>query len=178
MTDWIEIAALVTGPVLAVGLTLWREDLRQKRERKLGVMRQLLLTRSSAGDQSFTAAINLAPIEFGNSDNVMAAWESFISAANNQNITRELLDNLLKSMMLDLGYKDRAAGQVARSDYFPTALADQKKLTEGVLKGVVSVAESSRLSAHAAKVMAEHVTGKPLADTVDAQKPEPYPTAT
>jgi hypothetical protein len=69
---------------------------------------------------------------------------------------------LVKEMMLSLNYCDRAANQVARSAYTSTALADQRKILDGVLKGIVAVAKSSRISAQAATTMAEHITGRQL----------------
>ncbi len=167
MTDWIEITALVAGPVIAVGLTLWREQARQDREQKLTIMRQLLLTRNSAEDPAFTAAIRLIPIEYGKVGKVMAAWENFEHAAGQQQASKQLIDELIKEMMLHLGYGDRAASLAARTDYISTGFADQRRLVDGVLKGVVSIAKASRQSAQAANIMAEHVTGKsppPLAD--------------
>lgn len=164
MTNWVEIVALVGSPVLAVALTLWRESVRQERERKLSVMRQLLLTRSNAADAAFSMAINLVPIEFGHEDAVMTAWEGFTHAADQQAATGSHVDALLKEMMLALGYKSRAAEQVARSAYIATSLGEQQRLLQGVLRGIVDIAAASKVSAKASTVMAAHITGTAIAD--------------
>jgi hypothetical protein len=108
MTDWVEITALVAGPVLAVGLSLWRERKRQRQERKLSVVRQLMLSRSNVGEAGFSAAINLVPIEYGHDEPVMTAWESFTHAADRNVATSQLINELLEAMMIALGYGKRS----------------------------------------------------------------------
>ncbi len=161
-TNWIEITALVVGPLLAVALTLWRESFRQTRERKFNVLRLLLTTRVNVSDPSFTTSINMVPVEFGHNPAVMTAWENFMHAANAHKLEDTQLLALLKAIMLDLGFKERAANQVGRDPYLAAGLGNQRQLGEAVAKGLLTLAEASRLSAHASTVMAEHVTGKPL----------------
>lgn len=162
MTDWIEISALFGGPILAVSLTLWREKNRQERERKLEVMRKLLVARSDASDPAFSISMNLVPIEFGHCESVMTAWEEFTHSAQQGSASDAQVSRLVKEMMLNLRYSDRAASQVAREAYSAKGFTDQKKLWAGVLKGVLGIAKASRISAQASTAMVEHITGKPL----------------
>lgn len=158
MTDWVEIGALVLGPVAAVSISLWREHVRQERERKLGVMRQLLLTRSNAGDPAFSSAIALTPIEFGHDSSVMTAWEDFTSAATNQRVTPDHTNNLVKQMMLALGYGDRAASQVAREAYVSEGLVQQRLQVKAVLEGIGRIADASEVSAKAVASLVDQAT--------------------
>lgn len=161
-TEWVEIVALILGPVLAVALTLWREASRQERERKFSVMRLLLTTRTTAADPAFTTAVNLIPIEFGHVPSVMTAWEAFVHAANKQAVETGMIDQVLKAIMLDLGFSERAASQVAREPYFAKGLGLQQAQNEAVAKGIVSLARSTRAGAHASLLMTEHIIGKPI----------------
>lgn len=171
MNFWVEIVALILGPAIAVGLSLWRESKRQERERKMALMRQLTIFRTMPGDPSFSTAINLVPIEFGHSDAVMTAWEAFREDATRQRVTPAHTNDVVKAMLLDLGYSERAASQIARTEYLANALGSQQELQQGVLNGVLDIAKASRVSALAAVTMAEHVTGKPL--VVPPEPPQP-----
>jgi hypothetical protein len=128
----------------------------------MALMRQLTITRGMPGDPTFSTAINLVPIEFGRSDRVMTAWENFREAANRANVTPNHTNELVKCMLLDLGYSDRAASQISRGEYFANALSNQQELQQGVLKGLVDIATASKISAAANVTMVEHKTQKPL----------------
>lgn len=77
-SEWVAFAGLVVGPVIAVALTLWVDGKRKRREQRIQVMRMLLATRHLPGDANYSVAINLIPIEFNDSKDVMAAWHSYI----------------------------------------------------------------------------------------------------
>jgi hypothetical protein len=140
VTDWVEIAALVSGPIGAVVLTLWREKKRQERERRLSVLRQMLLTRANTSDPGFSQAVNLVPIEFGRSQKVMTAWDEFSRAAAVQSVNSGNIPHLIRAMMIDLKYSVRAASQVAETPYVAVGLGDQQRLVADVLKAVVRIA--------------------------------------
>jgi len=97
----------------------------------------------------------------------MTAWEEFQQAADHQVANAEHVNALAKAMMLALGYSERSASQVARLPYQSVGLVDQRKLWDGVLKGIVGIATASRAAAHASTTMAEHVIGKPLPPLAD-----------
>lgn len=147
MTDWVEITALIAGPVLAVAYSLDRERRDRAVERKMGILRQLLLSRSSPGDVSFTTAINFVPIEFARADAVLTAFETFSSAANRREATDEHVRALLRAMMIDLGFKARAANRIAVAPYFAIALAEQQRLVREALSSLPIIAQAAAANA-------------------------------
>jgi hypothetical protein len=81
-TDWLTIAAIVLGPVIAVGITHWIEKRRKRDEAKLITLRILLSTRDLPSDPSYQVAIKLVPIEFNDCQKVLVAHREFLEAAN------------------------------------------------------------------------------------------------
>lgn len=77
-SDWVTVAGLIIGPLVAVALTLWVEGRRKRREQRVQVVRMLLATRHLPSDAAYSVAINLVPVEFNGSKNVMSAWRSYI----------------------------------------------------------------------------------------------------
>jgi hypothetical protein len=112
---WLTLVALVTGPVVAVLITLYVDGRRKVREARVGVLRALISTRHLPGDPIFSAAINLVPVEFNNDRGVMTAWNAFIAAwqvivpddaaEKNEELIRARLTSLIFKIMLALGFK-------------------------------------------------------------------------
>ena len=82
MNDWLTVVALILGPVIAVGITLWIEGQRRKRESRLVVLRQLIATRHLPGDPLYSTAVNLIPVEFNDDPRVMAAYKAYQEAVS------------------------------------------------------------------------------------------------
>ena len=78
----LNITALVAGPVVAVAITLWIEERRKARESKTTVLRMLLATRHLPSDPGYQVAIQLVPMEFNRSADVLKAHQEFLAAAN------------------------------------------------------------------------------------------------
>jgi hypothetical protein len=80
LNDWLTVLAILLGPIVAVGITLWIEGERRKRESRVIVLRQLMATRHLAGDPMYSTAVNLIPIEFNDEPGVMAAYKAYQDA--------------------------------------------------------------------------------------------------
>lgn len=80
--DWLTLAALLLGPVSAVGITLWIEGRRRKRDSRLNVLRQLMATRHLPSDPVYSTAVNLIPIEFNDEQPVMVAYKAYQTAVS------------------------------------------------------------------------------------------------
>ena len=76
--ELLTLIGIIIGPVIAVIITLITESKRRKREGQIQVMRMLLNTRHMPADPSYSVAINLVPVEFNDSNEVMTAWEKYI----------------------------------------------------------------------------------------------------
>jgi hypothetical protein len=71
LNDWLTLAAILLGPIVAVAITLWIEGRRRQRDTRMIVLRQLMATRHLPGDPMYSAAVNLIPVEFNDEAEVM-----------------------------------------------------------------------------------------------------------
>lgn len=61
---WIEIIAVVLGPIVAVVITLWYQQRQRDYERKLSVFEALILWRRQVVRVEWVNAFNLVPVHF------------------------------------------------------------------------------------------------------------------
>lgn len=80
LNDWLTLAAIIVGPLVAVGITLWIEARRRERDSRVIVLRQLMVSRHLPGDPLYSAAVNLVPVEFNYDPGVMAAYKEYQEA--------------------------------------------------------------------------------------------------
>ena len=95
-TDWITIAAIIIGPIVAVGITLWIEGRRKVQDAKLMTLRLLLSSRDFPSDPSYQVAIKLVPVEFNKCPDVLSAHREFLECANVD--TEEMTDEQLRKV--------------------------------------------------------------------------------
>ena len=76
--DWINLLAIVMGPLLAVLVTLWIEERRRIKDQRTQTLRMLLSTRHLPSDPAYSTALNLIPVDFNSKANVMSAWQAYI----------------------------------------------------------------------------------------------------
>ncbi len=81
MGDWVMIAAVITGPMAAVGITLWYQTRRQEREQKMMLLRHMIAFRQLPADANFSHAVNMVPLEFASHRAVLDAHRAFIASA-------------------------------------------------------------------------------------------------
>ena len=79
--EWLTLAAIVIGPMSAVGITLAIEKIRRTRERRLYIVRLLLATRHLPADAQYNVAVNLIPADFNDQKSVMDAWRNYHAVA-------------------------------------------------------------------------------------------------
>ena len=66
------------GPYLAIVITQRIDRSRRNRESKIHLLKQLLSTQVSIGDPAFSAAVNLARVEFADCQPVIDALDKFV----------------------------------------------------------------------------------------------------
>lgn len=77
-TEWLAIAtiiAVLAGPVLAVIVTRYIDELRSQRHRRLEIFRDLMVFRGAQLTKEFVGALNLIQIEFSSDPTVIEAWK-------------------------------------------------------------------------------------------------------
>ena len=79
LTDCLTILAIVLGPIVAVLITRWLDDRRERLARRMDVFRTLMRTRRNNMSPEHVGALNLVEIEFSADDDVMKNWRALLN---------------------------------------------------------------------------------------------------
>lgn len=144
---------------MAVLITRYFDDRRERRQRRLRIFRTLMGTRSTALNTQRVEALNIIEIEFHKNKKVVESWKNCIRSFNtpttpqmNQQqidqINRNSHDSytkLLDEMGRSLGFSIEQL-DILRSSYYPQALVDDeneqrllRRLLVQLLQGQVSL---------------------------------------
>jgi hypothetical protein len=77
--DIIMTFAVVLGPILAVQIQKWLEQVRNKTERKLKIFKTLMTTRATRVSIEHVQSLNMIDIEFLDKEykKVISAWRNY-----------------------------------------------------------------------------------------------------
>ena len=154
--DWVTVAAIVIGPILAVQAQKMVERIKDKWERKLNIFKSLMSTRAERVSREHVQALNMIDIEFyGNKrfgtrrqsqkeKAVTNAWKNYNDHLNDLKSYDsqdawikhggELFIKLLYEMSQALGY-DFDEVQLKRDAYKPEAHVNLENAQLAVLNG-------------------------------------------
>ena len=113
-TETLTLVAILVGPVVAVVLTRYLDDRRDRRRGRMEVFKTLMRTRRTPVFVEHVGALNLIEIEFANDGKVIAAWRALFTHFGTEHPRRQeeqLLPALAKeqSTSRDQRFFDRLA---------------------------------------------------------------------
>lgn len=156
ITDIIMILAVIAGPIIAVRLTRYLDDLKEIRARKLWVYKTLMATRAYTLSTQHVEALNRIDLEFSESNRhekkVLGYWRQYLDLLGSKNISDEqwnikrvdLLVDLLYQMGLSLGYEHDKT-QLKNGTYAPVAHGRIEEQQEEIRQGVMEVLQGKRV---------------------------------
>lgn len=157
LRDWITIAAILLGPVLAV-IAADRIRIRSEvRERRIKIFRTLLTTRGQPFSLTRVEAINLVGIEFSpdirKERATFFAWRDYAKHLDHEmdpttqsdweKEESNLLDNLLLQMSSQLGY-ELSKSHLEEASYYPIHARFSDELNFNMRGLVVEILEGRR----------------------------------
>ncbi len=126
----IGIVAVIVGPIVAVAITLWWQQRKEKRDAKLRLFLGLMAHRKSTPPpHEWVAALNLIDVVFADHPKVIALWHELFNMYHNP--TTEESQNhkkleLLSQMAEELGFARLQQVDIDKF-YCPSAHTDQLK---------------------------------------------------
>jgi len=161
-SDWIMIAAVLCGPVLAVQAQKWIETAREKRNRRLNVFKRLMATRGATLSPGHVEALNMIDLEFAGrgkkNEQVRRGWREYLDHLGSlsqdpeqqrQDMpawtqrTGDLLADLLVDMGKAVGYDfDRV--QIRRGIYIPIGHANFELETQAIRRLLIQLLAGER----------------------------------
>lgn len=149
--DWLTVAAIVIGPLSAVGITLWNEHRRRKREARTQILKMLLNTWAVPSDPAFTVGMNMILVEFNDRPKIMAARRAYVDQAWNTPTAENVaahdtqmsakLSALTHEITKELGF-DIPESDIKTQTYIAKGYVDNALLQEASLRATCSIAES------------------------------------
>ncbi len=116
-SEWIMIAAIIVGPILAVATQFIWQKVRQKHDQKMWIFSTLMINRHAPLTIDFVKAANYIDVVFYKNQKIRDRWKTVLAhlasdAYKPENYTpaafekfRDLLAELLADMAEDLGYE-------------------------------------------------------------------------
>lgn len=146
--ELINIAAIITAPIIAVQIQKWIERLRENKIRKVNLFKTLMTTRASRVSIEHVQALNMIDVEFSDRKykNVINAWRTYQDHLSNENPETqtwgdkkdELFIELLFIMGDSLGYKfDKV--MLKRTAYTPVAHGDMEHEQQLIRQGLSKI---------------------------------------
>ena len=132
MTDTLMILATLCGPLIAVQVTRYLDDLKEIRSRKLNIFKTLMATRAYSLSAAHVEALNRIDLEFNSNTKaekkVLSIWKEYLDLLGNTSLSPEqwsfrrvdILVELLSAMGEALGY-DFDKIQIKNATYAPVA---------------------------------------------------------
>lgn len=155
LEEWLTVAAIVLGPLLAFAVQNYRDARRERTNRKLEIFRKLMLTLKLPLNPVHVDAINSIPVEFYDDHKVLDAWRLYASHLNQRHqpgddIARwgerkfDLLVKLVHLIGQGLGYGTIDEAAIRDNTYVPQGYADVESEWQQIRKAWLDVLNGRR----------------------------------
>lgn len=151
---WLTIIAIVVGPLLAFAVQNWRDNRRERRTRKLDILRKLVMTLKVPLNPNHIDAINSIQVEFHDVKKVMDAFGLYILHVNQRAATGDLgrwlerkfdlLVDLVYEIAQDLGYSELTKAAIRDHTYVPQGHVDVETEWHNIRKAWLEVLGGKR----------------------------------
>lgn len=155
IADWLMIAAVLSGPIIAVRLTRYLDNKKEIRDRKIGIFKTLMATRAYNVSMNHVEALNRIDLEFDSNSSkdkaVIEAWKEYLDLLNNNSLPIEqwvvkrvdLMVELLHKMAQVLDY-DFDKTHIKNSSYSPKLHGDMENDQALLRKFLIELLEGKR----------------------------------
>lgn len=147
MKDIINIIAVIVGPIVAVGITLWYQDRKEKRDAQYRLFTVLMAHRKSNPPTfDLVNGLNLIDVVFSQHRKTVDLWHEYYAMLGQKDVNWQIADSkyldLLASMAKVLGYKNLLQTDISRY-YSPVAHGNQAELNEKIQNEFLRVLQNT-----------------------------------
>jgi hypothetical protein len=150
ISDWLMIAVVLLGPLIAVQLTRYIDNKKEVRERKMVIFKTLMATRSYTISWDHVGALNRIDLEFDkkkrNEKAVIEAWKAYLDILGEKQVSPELWSDKRLESFVDLLHKmavvldyDFDKTHIKNSSYAPIAHGELEDQQTAMRKGIIKV---------------------------------------
>jgi hypothetical protein len=147
MKDIINIIAVIVGPIVAVCITLWYQDRKEKRDAKIRLFTMLMAHRKSNPPTfELVNGLNLIDVVFSQHRKIVDLWHEYYDMLSQKPINWQIAESkyldLLANMARDLGYKNLLQTDISRY-YSPVAHGNQFEINDKIQTEWLRVLENT-----------------------------------
>jgi len=147
----VNIIAILLSPVIAVLITLYLQNRREKRNQKLWIFNTLIATRHSPVIEENVRALNMIDVVFHDSPRVRQLWHEYFDMLGNEGLNNELgwsqrqKKNLemITEMAKILGYGEAITHLDVDRVYYPVGLGTQSQKGAAITDELLRVLKAS-----------------------------------
>ena len=153
LKEYINLVAIVVGPIIAVGITLWWQQRKEMRDAKGRLFLTLMAhRRSNPPSPEWVNVLNVIDVVFADTPQVVQLWHEYFSGLSNPPANQNYQQRehtyllMLSAMARSLGYRRLEQTDIDKF-YSPQAHVDQFSLNHACQTEWLRVLKSSaRLS--------------------------------
>jgi Family of unknown function (DUF6680) len=150
--DFASLLAVLLSPVIAVGVTLWYQTRKEKRDAKRWIAQTLMATRHSQITDEAVRALNLIDLVYYDSPSVRRLWREYFEMLSNEGLnnpigwaTRQKKNlEMLTEMATVLGYGKAVTHLDVDRVYYPQGLGDQAQRAREISDELLRVLRGSQ----------------------------------
>jgi hypothetical protein len=150
--DIINIIAILLSPVIAVVVTLWHQDRKERRGTKLWLLNTLIATRSSRTTDEAVRAVNLIDVVFYDQPSVRKLWREYydmvtnegLQNANGWSLREKKYLELVTEMARVLGFGKEISHLDVDRVYYPQGLSDNAKKASEISEELLRVLKGTQ----------------------------------
>jgi len=147
----VNIIAVLLSPVIAVLITLYLQNRREKRNQKLWIFNTLIATRHSPVIEENVRALNMIDVVFHDSQRVRQLWHEYFGMLGNEGLNNEVgwsqrqKKNLemITEMAKVLGYGEAITYLDVDRVYYPVGLGSQSQKQAAIADELLRVLKAS-----------------------------------
>jgi hypothetical protein len=149
----ISILAILLSPVIAVGVTLWSQRRKDRRDGKLWILNTLMQTRhhGPASDEK-VRALNMIDVVFRKAPKVRGLWHEYFDMVNNAGMNNPLGHDqwnrryleMLAAMAKDVGYGQEITALDIDRVYSPVGFGKFNERSEAISDELLRVLKGSQ----------------------------------
>lgn len=149
----VNVIALLLSPVIAVGVTLWYQYEKERRDAKVWILNTLVATRHQVPPtDEQVRALNMVDIVFRASGEVRRLWHEYFEMLNDEGLQNPLGHarwgkkylEMLTAMAQDVGYGRRITHLDIDRVYNPISLGKQNERAQAISDELLRVLKGSQ----------------------------------
>ena len=164
----VNVFAVLLSSVIAVLITFYLQNRREKRQQRLTILGTLIATRHSPVTEEHVRALNMIDVVFHDCSKVRQLWREYFDMVCNRGLDNEVgfaarqkknLE-LITEMARTLGYGKAITHLDMDRVYYPIGLGDQSKKSAELLDELLRVLKGSKGIEFIPKTIEGHETKK------------------